>query len=102
MRGFPDDPALGLPSPRPPRASSHRAKGRSRPKRLEPIPEDERTHVPLTRFKLACGAKRIGVERSLIVEKKPTCPGCVAELVAMAQRQLEVRKLAEERGVTEW
>lgn len=40
------------------------------------IPKEERTHVPLDKFKLACGAPRIGADAELLVREAPTCPGC--------------------------
>lgn len=63
----------------------------------EPVPSDdvppeEWTHVVVSRWKLGCGAPRIGADRELLVEDGPTCPGCAGHL---AEREARARAVAE-------
>lgn len=92
--GFPSDPRFPRPVP------LRRAKRRAR-KPFE-ISEDERTHVVASRFLLACGVKRIGVERSLIVLDSPTCPSCKSHLASKARAQKIVADFVAEKGASEW
>jgi hypothetical protein len=101
MRGFPDDPSVGLPAPTPHFKRGPKRKSRRRVVERE-IPEDERTHVAVSRFKLACGLKRIGVEAALIVGEAPTCEACKADLLARAARARAVKELIDETGETQW
>ena len=84
---------------------SCRTRRKKKPLAAPPIPPEERTHAPSTRFKLACGASRIGLDESLVATREaPTCPACRRALREAEGRAEVVRealkKLPESRE--EW
>lgn len=96
--GFPSQ-GRGFPGPRP----LPRRRGPPKPRAPhEEVPEDERTHVPVSRFKLGCGLPRIGIEKALVVLDRPTCPACGAALAKRRKDQEVLRRLAEGFGEANW
>lgn len=91
---FPGQPS-GFPKPM-------KTRRRRAAKRAEPIPEEERTHVPRNRFAFVCGRKRLGVEKALVVLEKPTCDDCAGAIRAEAKRERSVRELLDKLPTTDW
>ena len=82
-----------------PSARSRRA-GRAPP--VESVPPEEQTHVAISRFKVGCGAKRIGLDAEFVVERDPTCPGCAAHVRAQAENQRILKGFFEAQGEVAW